>query len=1646
MAEAKNKDNKDGKVLTFTKGLYMDSQTSVQPDETYPYALNIVPRDQYQRSFISNEQSTVQLKEYDSIAGTALIKDQNREVIVTKSGEIHVFNYDTEKSTRLGSFEEFGCSMEVSDCEWINIQATSKGCDTYIHWSSANTYYWVNLDEWEDPARKKSLVSKLTGECKDCNSSCNYFRVFRPKCTPTVAVYPQQTGGSLSAGAYVYTARLKNNDGSVTNWSVPSEPAYIGSDYNIAGENANGRVSVEFCGLDCSYDYIEIAVTYYDGSQITTTVMPPEYFSKDSYTFTHINIKGDPINTSEILLKGQINLSGTDLHAHDGYMYYFGIKPTRQYNIQKISNNVKVDWVAEKYSLEDAKKYQIQTIPFGESLAFGLVINHDDGTSSFAGHIPCSGGGASESGEAAAAVDDDQTFTEDIGDSNAPKGNIDFTQAPEFERKREAKPNTVGNLAKDDELATRLEALVDSYNTDIGDLVDVVRPVCACPESEPCCPDCEKDELNMFCNVCGGHKDADILEKNAAKAEEIAAQWASILGDYIGKDGKKDLVRLFNPKTIKDAAVEIIDAVKRRERINLKGRKFYVKKSNSTYQTGSANQTNISKNLSNGPTYPGGTVIASQSTECKQEDRLYPCIRDCNGDFIYGDLVGSPITHHKFPDETQVDYFESKSIGVPSKATPEADEHKDVYVTALGAKFSGIKIPDDYEKVTGKKVCPVKPFTVVQIKLNESNKTILAKGAIHSNYISTNKGKSYDYQRHAVNSRITVNKYIDTEADNDERRETSPIPSNTVCMYSADQAVLQQYVGNATHMKVVKRLTGIGYRHYLYREGKRVDNLTFGKRVDRRGTVSATNLSGQENQDRTFRVNFAKYIGSDVTEAPGAGGSRALVNKKGQPTLWIGLQSTYELLDNSFVGDVLNHDAPISLAQADYAVLYRELDDQYGSLEAANYIPILEACGQDTSVSGLFGDRFIAPYSYVRTSWVSDKIGNSFPIGNMIQSKSDRSICDDPEDAVNALVGKYFWTNLPKDSDPANPKNWAGCHTTTISKTWQQANGGTADSHYYYPGTLTHLNTYVGESEANPHLLELSNDLKEQRYPYIKPQWHLEATDAPYEEAYLSQWGVRNEQPSAAQKLIKVLAKSLVNLLLPALKIEDLFSAEGTLDLAGDLASLPIFVALFLLLSKVLFTDDFLDEFIGLPQCKTDDQGGIKFEIEGFFTNFHKYSHVFATKRDLYQFQGMQEFTNCGCDESTTNEIYLSDRQIETSYVDAYKSVRPLNTIVLNQSKGQLRDIFTAINGSLMAQTTDGIWAIRQSTARIKSDGTFDLITGGSNEINPQLMYGGAREGYAGIVDRNHAINTAYGRFFLDYEANTLYNFNGKNLLPLSVGVKTLFDNYVKYCDADGCTNEFAGNSYTLGIDPHLERLLITKSNGDNSWTLSYDMDTKTFIGFHSYVPDKYLHTRDAMYAIKGNTLHRHTRFAHETDITYCNFYGEQYPFMLDLKAVFPGSVNYGSHVIRTDAEEIKDGNIRTNLNKTFNIIQVWNSRQSAGSHNLIPHTNNDRDRDITLNDEYSELTLKRVNNEWRLNELYDYTKDYNLGPTKKPNSCLPFIEPTNYGDKSNRSKQTQEQRVIKDNFLYTRLISDALKETKLYIKNVVVLYTRKIR
>lgn len=74
----------------------------------------------------------------------------------------------------------------------------------------------------------------------------------------------------------------------------------------------------------------------------------------------------------------------------------------------------------------------------------------------------------------------------------------------------------------------------------------------------------------------------------------------------------------------------------------------------------------------------------------------------------------------------------------------------------------------------------------------------------------------------------------------------------------------------------------------------------------------------------------------------------------------------------------------------------------------------------------------------------------------------------------------------------------------------------------------------------------------------------------------------------------------------------------------------------------------------------------------------------------------------------------------------------------------------------------------------------------------------------------------------------------------------------------------------------------------DASWTISYDPKIKKFISFHDWIPELTLGTKAHFITSKGKGLWRHNN----TSGSFCNFYGKDYPFAVEVAVNGEGAVN----------------------------------------------------------------------------------------------------------------------------------------------------------
>ena len=196
------------------------------------------------------------------------------------------------------------------------------------------------------------------------------------------------------------------------------------------------------------------------------------------------------------------------------------------------------------------------------------------------------------------------------------------------------------------------------------------------------------------------------------------------------------------------------------------------------------------------------------------------------------------------------------------------------------------------------------------------------------------------------------------------------------------------------------------------------------------------------------------------------------------------------------------------------------------------------------------------------------------------------------------------------------------------------------------------------------------------------------------------------------------------------------------------------------------------------------------------------------------------------------------------------------------------------------------------------------------------------------------------------------------------------FANRLIYNDV---TNEFLLDkniNIKLGESPYFE---------DASWTISYDPKNQFFISFHDWKPDLYIPTKNTFLTAKNNDLWKHNAVCN----SYCNFYGQNYPFEIEFPLITGQtvmtvrSVEYMLECYKREANECVDQ--FQVLDYNFDRAVIYNPEQVSGylNLNIFPKNN------ITLSLDYPIINLNSIDilyskeeNKYRFNQFWDITAD----------------------------------------------------------------------
>jgi hypothetical protein len=176
----------------------------------------------------------------------------------------------------------------------------------------------------------------------------------------------------------------------------------------------------------------------------------------------------------------------------------------------------------------------------------------------------------------------------------------------------------------------------------------------------------------------------------------------------------------------------------------------------------------------------------------------------------------------------------------------------------------------------------------------------------------------------------------------------------------------------------------------------------------------------------------------------------------------------------------------------------------------------------------------------------------------------------------------------------------------------------------------------------------------------------------------------------------------------------------------------------------------------------------------------------------------------------------------------------------------------------------------------------------------------------------------------------------------------------------------------------------------DASWTLSYDPKNQFWISYHDWHPDLSLGTKAYFLTTKGNTIWRHNYVCD----SYCNYYGQDYPFEVEIPVITGDtvttvkSVQYILECYKRDSYNCVDQ--FQVLDYNFDKAVVFNMEQVSGylNLNIFPKNN------VNLSLQYPqpnpaiivepnvaplpgfEILFSKEENKYRFNQFWDITRD----------------------------------------------------------------------
>lgn len=786
--------------------------------------------------------------------------------------------------------------------------------------------------------------------------------------------------------------------------------------------------------------------------------------------------------------------------------------------------------------------------------------------------------------------------------------------------------------------------------------------------------------------------------------------------------------------------------------------------------------------------------------------------------------------------------------------------------------------------------------------------------------------------------------------------------------------------------------------------------------------------------------------------------------------------------DYSFLGSHLWHERPIHDASAFYGNLKTYLPDQYGGLVNATYIDLYPLSGEEirqgvegsarASIGINAGDSFIGIHHIVRKSFVSDK---------MMEDISPPLYGGGAEDfeVLGTILRKLF-ENLgleecgtcPDNGDYEDPRNGAGVEVMRDSFTGAPWDGigpppAATGSDIFFPHVQKTQISYVTESDVNLYYRATGDpDAGEVHYPKLKGL-NLDSNfpkDSDWKKGYLNRFYVKMNENPRWKMIFRVLANLLFTYSIGLYMIIDGMSALvqtiSTINisfmnlniggLAGSLIEIGVValgIAWIVYWANTDKDNKFWDKLLGVDGCWPDitakeNVTGSRFmtrpgRVLQFENNYYKYNFDYSKTNLASATLGLPDpYSTCECPTERSYEILYSNKQNPMSPTDAYRNFKVNSYIEIPSNTGKMQKIFRLAN-RVFVQTSDAMYSLQTGASQMKTGDDRSVYLEAATTLQvPVEIFGGTKEGRGGTLDPNACIVTKWGYINVDVEAREIGLFTGSNYQLLGdFGMTKFLDNFIPYQATDRIRDEKidGGIGFSIGIDNGKSLIHITKRDYDADgrdlhWTLTFDMENMSWVGFEYFTPIIYAWDRFKAFSFYKNELWRHNKVGE-----FLTVYGQPVPMIVDFVIKDRETLDafaWRHSAIDAEFDQWQDVGYVAQNELFFKEIGAHNSYQSSGLMPVIHQ--NDLDAISKSNQDPSVLPVSSIHRKWRFNSLIDKVEvtGMRLFTTWREDIFTDFNDAV-------LGQGTQNDRFI-DNYMVMRLVFDGHNDVRVLLKNVM--------